>query len=92
MRKKKKNLLVFGTEFCMDHCVGMFGVQEDRQQWKGMRRAYGGVWDMVSPPKGALTLRVLASDNDGQKWFQMRNVIPADWKAGVPYDSAFELF
>lgn len=66
--------------------------QEDSQQWKGMRRAYGGVWDMVSPPKGALTVRVLASDNDGQKWFQMRNVIPGDWKAGVPYDSTLQLF
>ncbi|XXG79513.1 hypothetical protein AAC387_Pa09g0563 [Persea americana] len=66
--------------------------QEDCQQWKGMRRAYGGVWDMVNPPKGALTLRFLASDKGGQKWFQLRNVIPGDWKAGVSYDSAFQLF
>lgn len=57
-----------------------------------MRRAYGGVWDMVNPPKGALSLRFLASGDDGQKWFQLRKVIPSDWQEGVSYDSAIQLF
>ncbi|KAF8380609.1 hypothetical protein HHK36_028097 [Tetracentron sinense] len=65
-------------------------VQEDGQQWRGMRKVYGGVWDMVHPPRGALSLRFQVSGDDG-KWVQLRNVIPGDWKAGVVYDSAIQL-
>ncbi|XP_058106574.1 expansin-like B1 [Magnolia sinica] len=66
--------------------------QEDCQQWTGMRRAYGGVWDMANPPKGPLNLRFQVSGDNGQKWVQLRNVIPSNWKAGVAYDSAMQLF
>ncbi|THG03169.1 hypothetical protein TEA_016076 [Camellia sinensis var. sinensis] len=32
--------------------------QADCQQWRGMRKAYGAVWDMANPPAGALNFRV----------------------------------
>ncbi|XP_058106575.1 expansin-like B1 [Magnolia sinica] len=66
--------------------------QEDCQEWRAMRRAFGGVWDRANPPKGPLNLRFQVSGEEGQKWIQLRNVIPSDWKAGVAYDSAIQLF
>lgn len=65
--------------------------QEDCQEWKGMRKSYGAVWDMANPPKGPVGLRFQVSGRGGQKWVQLMNVIPSDWKAGVAYDSAFQL-
>ncbi|XP_077235162.1 expansin-like B1 isoform X2 [Tasmannia lanceolata] len=65
--------------------------QEDCQEWREMRRAYGGVWDMANPPRGAINLRFLATGDEGQRWVQLRSVIPSDWKAGVAYDSAIQL-
>ncbi|KAJ8768411.1 hypothetical protein K2173_021564 [Erythroxylum novogranatense] len=66
--------------------------QEDCKQWIGMRRAYGAVWDLANPPKGAITLRLRVSGSAGQKWVQATNVIPYDWKAGAAYDSTFQLY
>ncbi|RVW50809.1 Expansin-like B1 [Vitis vinifera] len=65
--------------------------KEDCQEWKGMRKSYGAVWDMANPPKGPVGLRFQVSGRGGQKWVQLMNVIPSDWKAGVAYDSAFQL-
>ncbi|XP_077247238.1 expansin-like B1 [Tasmannia lanceolata] len=66
--------------------------QEDCQQWRGMRRAFGAVWDMANPPRGAINIRFLVNGDEGQKWFQLRNVISSDWKAGVVYDSNIQLY
>ncbi|KAA8526002.1 hypothetical protein F0562_007898 [Nyssa sinensis] len=65
--------------------------QNDCQQWRGMRRAYGAVWDMANPPRGALDLRFQVSGSAGVKWMQMRNVIPSDWKAGAAYETGIQL-
>ncbi|KAF8412469.1 hypothetical protein HHK36_000433 [Tetracentron sinense] len=64
--------------------------QEDCQQWRSLRRAYGAVWDMTNPPRGAVNLRFQLSGDDS-KWVQLRNAIPSDWKAGVAYDSAIQI-
>ncbi|KAF6135410.1 hypothetical protein GIB67_027284 [Kingdonia uniflora] len=64
---------------------------EDCQEWRGMRKAYGGVWDMANPPRGDLNLRIEVSGVDGQQWVQVSNAIPSYWKAGVAYDSAIQL-
>lgn len=66
-------------------------MQEDCQEWRAMRHAYGAVWDMPNPPKGALNLRFQVSGSYGAKWVQLRSVIPSDWKAGVAYDTAIQL-
>ena len=56
-----------------------------------MRRAYGAVWDMPNPPKGAISLRIQVSGGAGVTWVQAANAIPSDWKAGIAYDSTIQL-
>lgn len=65
--------------------------RDDCQEWRGMRRAFGGVWDMPNPPLGAIKLRFQVNGADGQNWVQVYNAIPSDWTAGVAYDSATQL-
>ncbi|MQL75262.1 hypothetical protein Taro_007602 [Colocasia esculenta] len=68
--------------------------QEDCKQWRPMRRAYGGVFDVENPPEGPLPLRLQVRGEDGgeqSSWVQLNNVIPADWKAGAAYDTAVQL-
>ncbi|KAK1305535.1 Expansin-like B1 [Acorus calamus] len=66
--------------------------REDCQQWWGMRRAFGAVWDMANPPRGALNARLtLVGDNRATTSIQLNNAIPNDWKAGAVYDSAVQL-
>ncbi|XP_068649587.1 expansin-like B1 [Aristolochia californica] len=65
--------------------------QEDCKEWRAMRRAFGGVWDMSSPPRGDINLRFQVSGDDGQKWVQISNVIPNNWKVGAAYDSTVQL-
>ncbi|KAJ0961628.1 hypothetical protein J5N97_001125 [Dioscorea zingiberensis] len=66
--------------------------QEDHKEWRGMRRAYGAVWDTVNPPKGPMNMRLQVSGDDGaQNWVQLTAVVPNDWKAGVSYDSDVQL-
>ncbi|MEW5208121.1 expansin C-terminal domain-related protein [Bacillus cereus] len=63
--------------------------QADCQEWRGMRKAYGGVWDMPNPPVGALNLRFQVN---GEQWIQVSNAIPCPWKAGFAYDSTIQLY
>ncbi|GMQ04659.1 hypothetical protein CsSME_00050005 [Camellia sinensis var. sinensis] len=65
--------------------------QADCQQWRGMRKAYGAVWDMANPPAGALNFRVQVSGSVGLKWVQLSSVIPSEWKAGAVYDTTIQL-
>ncbi|GMY29907.1 expansin-like B1 [Fagus crenata] len=65
--------------------------QEDCQQWTAMRKAYGAVWDMASPPSGSIKLRFQVSGSAGTTWVQPRRALPSDWKVGVAYDSDIQL-
>lgn len=66
--------------------------QEDCQEWRAMRRAYGAVWDLASPPSGPIKLRFQVSDRWGLKWVESKNAqLPGDWKAGDAYDSHIQL-
>ncbi|GMP55249.1 hypothetical protein CsSME_00020118 [Camellia sinensis var. sinensis] len=65
--------------------------QADCQQWRGMRKAYGAVWNMANPPAGALNFRVQVSGSAGLKWVQLSSVIPSEWKAGAVYDTTIQL-
>ncbi|CAN0908355.1 Expansin-like B1 [Linum grandiflorum] len=65
--------------------------QEDCKEWRGMRRAYGAVWDMVTPPKGPITLRFQVSSSVEVKWVEVKGVIPYEWEAGAVYDSNLQL-
>lgn len=66
-------------------------MQEDCQQWRGMRRAYGAVWDMANPPSGSIKFRFRVSGRVGTTWVQSKNGLPGDWKPGFAYDSAIQL-
>lgn len=62
--------------------------REDHREWRGMRRAYGAVWDMPNPPQGAIKLRFQLN---AAAWVQVDNAVPSDWKAGAAYESAIQL-
>ncbi|XP_054822829.1 expansin-like B1 [Prosopis cineraria] len=60
--------------------------QNDRREWRPMRRAYGAVFDIVGAPHGPLMLRLQFSGRTG--WVQStKSAIPGDWKIGASYDS-----
>lgn len=61
--------------------------QEDCQEWRPMRRAFGAVFDIPNPPEGSLTLRYESNFYGEVSWVQVSSVIPADWKAGYAYDT-----
>jgi len=65
--------------------------QEESYEWKEMCQSHGAVWDVVTPPMGALSLRFLVSDGNSQEWMSAANVIPANWSAGAVYDSGIQL-
>ncbi|XP_047323592.1 expansin-like B1 [Impatiens glandulifera] len=59
---------------------------------KLLERSYGAVWTTSSAPSGALSIRMLFSDENGdEKWVVPANNIPADWKAGETYDSGVQV-
>ncbi|CDP08341.1 unnamed protein product [Coffea canephora] len=65
--------------------------EESSKKWKAMRRAFGAVWDISNPPKGALTFRFQASGSAGVKWVEPKKVIPSEWRAGIIIDTAVQL-
>ncbi|KAI3791026.1 hypothetical protein L2E82_04562 [Cichorium intybus] len=69
--------------------------QEDCQEWVCMRRAYGAVWDLPSPPRGqpegAINVRIQVSGSSGSKWVPLKNLLPSAWKPGAAYDTAIQL-
>lgn len=64
--------------------------QEDCQEWRRMRRAFGTVFDAENPPRGDIKLRFQLSGNAEQYWVQSKNVISSDWEAGAVYDSEIQ--
>ncbi|XP_047168624.1 expansin-like B1 [Vigna umbellata] len=65
--------------------------QEECQEWRRMRRAFGTVFDAENPPRGDIKLRFQLSGNAEQYWVQSKNVISGDWEAGAVYDSEIHL-
>ncbi|XP_010533847.1 PREDICTED: expansin-like B1 [Tarenaya hassleriana] len=63
-------------------------IKNDWGEWIKMRRAYGAVFDLPNPPKGALTVKFLV---DKAGWKQATDIIPYKWKSGDIYDLAFQL-
>ncbi|KAH7549685.1 hypothetical protein ACOSP7_025420 [Xanthoceras sorbifolium] len=66
-------------------------LQEDYNEWRPMRRAYGAVFDMENPPRGRIILRFRVRGSMGQTWVVANNAIPSDWKAGAAYDTQIQL-
>ncbi|KAJ8557935.1 hypothetical protein K7X08_004701 [Anisodus acutangulus] len=66
--------------------------EEETKQWISMRRAYGAVFDLSSPPSGELNVRFLTSASAETKWVQSNKaVIPAEWKAGITVETDIQL-
>ncbi|KAI3441941.1 uncharacterized protein J3R85_002004 [Psidium guajava] len=65
--------------------------QEDYQQWKPMRRAYGAVFDTQSPPRGEVRLRFQVGWSNGVTWVEPNHALPGNWEAGAYYDSQMQL-
>ena len=62
--------------------------QEDCQEWRPMRRAFGAVFDTPNPPATEINLRFeVSSSGGGRYWVEARNPIPSDWEVGAAYDS-----
>ncbi|XP_004511738.1 expansin-like B1 [Cicer arietinum] len=64
--------------------------QEDCQEWRTMRRAFGTVFDAENPPRGEIKLRFQVSGSAGLSWVESKNVISSDWQAGAVYDSEIQ--
>ncbi|PON34061.1 Expansin/Lol pI [Parasponia andersonii] len=59
---------------------------------KLLDRSHGAVWTTTSPPSGALQVRMLFSDDDGdESWVVPVNNIPEEWKAGETYDTGVQV-
>ncbi|PHU28573.1 hypothetical protein BC332_00666 [Capsicum chinense] len=72
------------------HAVEVY--EEESQQWISMRKAYGAVWDLSSPPCGDLKVRFLTSTSVETKWVQSdKAVIPSQWKAGLTIETDIQL-
>ncbi|KAL0383875.1 UNVERIFIED_CONTAM: Expansin-like A2 [Sesamum radiatum] len=65
--------------------------QVGSSNWKFMSRKYGAVWDTSRVPNGALQLRLVVTSGFDGKWYWAKNVLPADWKNGVIYDSGLQI-
>ncbi|XP_058213873.1 expansin-like A2 [Rhododendron vialii] len=59
--------------------------------WTFMSRNYGAVWDTSRVPDGPLQFRVVVTSGYDGKNIWAQNVLPADWKTGVMYDSGVQI-
>ncbi|TYJ44484.1 hypothetical protein E1A91_A03G228600v1 [Gossypium mustelinum] len=65
--------------------------QVGSSNWSFMTRNYGAVWDSSRVPNGALQFRFVVTSGYDGKWVWAKNVLPADWKIGVIYDSGVQI-
>ncbi|KAK8665233.1 hypothetical protein V6N13_005406 [Hibiscus sabdariffa] len=65
--------------------------QAGSSSWRFMERKYGAVWDTSRVPSGALQFRFVVTSGFDGKWIWAKNVLPADWKIGVVYDSGVRI-
>ena len=56
-----------------------------------MTRNYGAVWDTDRVPTGPLQLRLVVTGGYDGKWIWAKKVLPAEWKAGVVYDTGVQI-
>ncbi|GLT96865.1 hypothetical protein SLE2022_144590 [Rubroshorea leprosula] len=71
--------------------VGMDVAQVGSSNWSFMSRNYGAVWDTSRVPEGALQFRFVVTSGYDGKWIWAKSVLPADWKAGVVYDTGVQI-
>ncbi|KAJ7967102.1 Expansin-like [Quillaja saponaria] len=65
--------------------------QVGSSNWSFMSRNHGAVWDTSRVPSGPLQFRMVVTAGYDGKWIWAKNVLPADWKGGVVYDSGIQI-
>jgi len=71
--------------------VGVDVAKVGSPNWTFMSRNHGAVWDTSRVPVGPLQFRLVVTSGYDGKDIWAKNVLPADWKAGVVYDSGVEI-
>ncbi|GLT70639.1 hypothetical protein SLA2020_427030 [Shorea laevis] len=72
--------------------VGVDVAQVGSSNWGFMSRNHGAVWDTSRVPSGPLQFRLVVTGGYDGKWiWAQKNVLPADWKTGVIYDSGVQI-
>ncbi|KAK2976270.1 hypothetical protein RJ640_026899 [Escallonia rubra] len=71
--------------------VGVDVAQVGSSNWNFMSRNHGAVWDTSRVPAGALQFRLVVTAGYDGKWYWAKNVLPADWKVGLTYDSGVQI-
>ncbi|XP_024994676.1 expansin-like A1 [Cynara cardunculus var. scolymus] len=59
--------------------------------WSFLRRKSGAVWDTDRVPAGKLQFRLLVTAGYDRKSIWAKSVLPADWNAGIVYDSGVQI-
>lgn len=59
--------------------------------WTYMGHNYGAVWDTSKVPIGPLQFRFVVTAGYDGKFIWVKNVLPANWKPGVIYDSGVQI-
>ncbi|KAE9447404.1 hypothetical protein C3L33_20681, partial [Rhododendron williamsianum] len=59
--------------------------------WTFMTRNNGAIWNTDRAPAEPLQFRMLVTYGYDGKWIWAQNVLPADWKVGVIYDSGVQI-
>ncbi|KNA15240.1 hypothetical protein SOVF_099480, partial [Spinacia oleracea] len=65
--------------------------QVDAPNWTSMSRNYGVVWDTSRVPNGPLQFRFVVTSGYDGKYIWAKNVLPANWKPGVIYDTKVQI-
>lgn len=72
--------------------TGVEVAQLGSSNWNFMTRDYGAIWSTKQPPMGPLSLRLLVTSGyDGFWVWPKRNLLPANWKPGLIYDSGIQI-
>ncbi|KAF9621672.1 hypothetical protein IFM89_030315 [Coptis chinensis] len=71
--------------------VGVDVAQVGSSSWSYLSRNHGAVWDTSRVPQGPLQFRLVVTGGFDGKWVWAPKVLPANWKAGVIYDTGVQI-
>ncbi|KAH9617866.1 hypothetical protein KSS87_021812 [Heliosperma pusillum] len=71
--------------------VGIDVSQSGTPNWTFMSRNYGAVWDTSKVPNGPLQFRFIVTSGYDGRYIWARNVLPANWKPGVVYNTQVQI-
>ncbi|XP_077246771.1 expansin-like A2 [Tasmannia lanceolata] len=65
--------------------------QVGSSSWHYMSRNHGAIWDTNRFPSGPLQFRLVVTSGYDGRWVWAKSILPADWKAGLIYDSGVQI-